>query len=796
MLEDLRCAVRALRRSPMTGAVSALTLGLGIGGAAAVFSVVDAVLLRPLPFPHPERLVRIWEVTPDGTPFSMSPANYLDLRAAARSLDTVAAYGELDSTAVLTEAGDPRRVLTVPVSSSMAGVLGISPALGRHFSADEDHPASSQRAVILGDGLWRERFDGDLAVVGRSIVLDGQRFTVVGVMPAGFDFPARTEAWIPLRADARRDRDDKELAVVARLAPGATLAQARGELREFARRLSQDHPQSNAGWSADALPFHEWIVAPRVRHGVWVLFGAVGLLLLLACANVANLLIALGIARQGEIRIRMALGATRGRLARQLFTESALLAVFGIGAGVLVAMWSVEAVHVLGDGRIPRLDSVRIDSTVLGFACLAGIMSCVLFGIAPALHAVRVDPGVGMHAGVRYTPGGRRIRQGLVIVEVALALILLVGAGLLGNSFLRLLRVDTGFQPAGLIAMPLNVSPDRYAGDRLAAFYADLLERVRGLPSVAAAGATSTDPFRQFGFSNTVTPEERAAEAPASGLVQAGWRSVTPGFFEAMGIPVLAGRTFTATDRQGGERVVVVSASLARQLWPGQGAVGRRIFWGGTSGRTRTVVGVTGDFRDVRPEAEPDPMLFLPHAQVDLPAMTLIVRSPLDIGQMAPALRFVLREADAALPPGDIHRVEASRVEAAAEPRFHLSLLAAFAAIALVLAVSGVYATMAFDLAERRREIAVRLALGASPRAMAGLLLREGTGLAVAGTIAGAAVAAGLARALRSLLFDVAPTDPWTFAVAAATVVIAAAAACYLPARRAGRLDPLTILRQ
>ena len=794
MIQDLAYAVRNLRRHPFIGAVAVLTLALGIGGATAVFSVVDAVLLRPLPFESPDRLVRVFEVTPDGVPFSFSAQNFFDLEAGTKALEHVAAFREA-GTMVLGDAGEPRRVVAVPISASLPEVVGVAPALGRFFGRDEDRVESAERPVVLADALWRERFGGATTVIGRTIRLDGESFTVVGVMPPGFDFPRAADAWVPLRGNPRADRDDKELAVIGRLAAGASLTQARGELRTFGSALSDARPKSNRGWSAGAILFDEWLVAPRFRDAVWVLFGAVGLLLVLACANVANLLVAHGATRQGEMRIRAALGAGRARLARQLFTESAVLGGLGTSAGVLVASWSIAAVHALGDTRVPRLEEVRVDATVLGFACLAGMMSCLVFGLAPAIHAARVDLRAGMDAGVRHTAGGRRLRHALVAAEVALALVLLVSAGLLANSFMRLVRVDSGFNPAGVIAVSLEVSPARYPDDRLAAFYSELLDRVRAVPGVTSAAATSTSPFRQFGFSNNVTPEDRAATAPPSGLVQADWRSVTPGFFETLRIPVIAGRTFAPGDRQDAERVVVVSQSLARLLWPDAGAVGKRIYWGGTTGRTRTVVGVAADFQDKQLDAAAGPMLFVPHAQVDVPGMTVVVRTPLDAAAIAPALRAAVRSLDGSLPPPEVHAVGASRAAAAAGPRFNTALLGAFAAIAFVLAVTGVYAMLAFTAIERRRELAVRIALGASARAIVRLLVAGGLTPTAVGLAVGLALAAASTRVLRSLLFDIAPTDPWTFGGAAVILLAAAALACYLPARRAGRLDPVTVLR-
>lgn len=793
MLRDLRFAIRGLRQSPLGAAVAVITLGLGIGGATAVFSVVQAVLLRPLPFFEPDRLVRVWELTREGNRFSFSEPNYLDLREQTRSLQQVAAYND-GVTAVLAEGGEPQRIRAVRVSASLCDVLGVRPQLGRMFSDAEDRAGAPDARVLLSDGLWRRRFNADPGIVGHLITLDSRPFVVTGVMPAGFQFPDHSDAWIPLGANPASDRGNKELAVIGRLARGTTPAQLEDDLRDIARRLSRLDPEANAGWSIGAAPFSDWLIAPRFRDAVWVLFGAVGVLLLLACANVANLLAARAAARRAEIRVRAALGASRSRLVRQLFTEAALLAALGTGAGVLFAVWSVDGVRALGLGRVPRLDGLLIDTTVLGFACLAGAVSCLVFGLAPVLHAVRVDIGSAADDNLRHTSGNRKLRHALVVIEVALALLLLVSAGLMAGSFVRLMRVDQGFDTADTIAMPIELSPARHPEDRVAGFYGDLLERIRAVPGVVAAGASSTNPFRQSGFSNSVTPEALAAEAPPSGLVQAGWRSVTPGFFDAMRIPILQGRAFGPADG-GAERVVIVSERLARRLWPGEPAVGQRIYWGGTTGQTRTVIGVAGDIRDVRLETEPPPMLFLPHAQVDLPAMTVIVRTPLGAA-LAPALRDVVRGLDPALPAPPIYEMEVSRAEVAAGPRFNLLLFTAFATLAVVLAVSGVYAMLAFTVLERRRDIAVRLALGADGARVTRLVLQNGLTLALAGIAVGSLAALVLTRVLSTQLYGIEPTDPLTFAAAAAALLGVAALACYVPARHASRLDPMTILRE
>jgi predicted permease len=796
MLQHLRHARRSLLRSPLITAAAVITLGLGIGGATAVFSIVQAIVLRPLPFPQPDRLVRIWELTREGGRFPFSAPDYLDMADQSRTLQHIAAYDDAGATAVLADGGEPRRLTVTPVSSSFTDVLGMHPATGRMFTASEDRPGSGAGHVVLSDRIWRERFGAAPSILERAVTLDGRPFVVSGVMPAGFDFPGGTDAWIPLAADPRGERDGKSLAVIGRLAPGATLAQLRQEAREIARRTADAYPESNAGWSADAVPFSEWIVAPRVRDAVWVLFGAVTLLLLLACANVANLLVAQAESRRAEMQVRAALGASRARLVRHLLAESGMLALVGTAAGVLIAAWSVDAVRSLGSGRVPRLDELRLDGAVLAFGCLAGAASCLIFGLAPALHATRIDLRSGMDEGLRYSAGGQRLRRALLVFEVALALLLIVGAGLMANSFVRLVRVDPGFRTDGVLAMPIDLPSSRYSEAAAAGFYSSLLDRVRAIPGVTSAGATATNPFRQVGFSNNVTPEDRAAEAPPSGLVQAGWRSVTPGFFETLNIPLLSGRTFASTDDSSAERVVVITEGLARRLWPRGSAVGQRIYWGGTTGRTRTVIGVVRDIRDHDLDAVPPPILFVPYAQVQLPSMTIVVRTAAGMASVAPAMRQAARDLDPLLPPPPIDDVAASRAQSTAGPRFNLSMLAAFAAIALALAATGVYAMVAFTVSARRREIAVRMALGADGARVARLVVRNGVGLAIAGVAAGTLAAFLVTRVLSGLLYGVTPTDPLTFAGAAALLVVVAALACYIPARQASRVDPVSILRE
>jgi predicted permease len=794
MRHDLRSAVRTLLRRPAMMVTAALTLGVGIGAATAIFSVVYTLLLKPLEFPGGDRLVRVWELTPERERFPASGPDYLDFREAATAFEALGAFNSMRRSMTLVGDGDASRIEAVPVTAGFFEVMGVEPMLGRVFTQEEDRHAGDSRQIVLGHAMWRARFGGSPLAIGRTITLDREPFVVAGVMPAGFDFPFEAEAWVPATPDSPAMTEGKALEMIGRLRPGVTIERARADVEAAAAVMAERDPDANAGWSADVAPFREWLVTPRFRAALLVLFGAVGCLLLLACANVANLLMAQASRRHAEMRLRTALGARRSQLARLMFVESALLAATGSAAGLLIAMWTIAGLRVVGGGRIPRLDEIALHAPVLVFAVGLAVVSCAIFGIAPAMHASRLDLRSSLDSGFRFTRRGRRARGVIVAAEVALAVVLLTGAGLLAVSFARLAAVHPGFETEHLVSVPIGLPSPQYA-EAAGPFYASLIESIEAIPGVEAAAATTTNPFRQVGFANNVTPEEAAPFAPPSGLVQAGWRAVTPGYFEAAGVPVVAGRAFTRDDRDGGAPVVIVSEGLAARLWPGQDAVGRRILWGGLTGRPRDVVGVAGDIRDFALDAEALPMLFLPHAQVPLPSMTLLVRSTRPEA-LSPAIRAEIRRMDAGLPVPDVTRVEDNRARAFAGPRFNAWLLGAFAVIAVGLAVTGVYAMLAFAIGERRREIAVRLTLGARPSTIVRMVVGEGMRMTVAGLAAGLVAAAWLTRYLGALLFDVGATDPATFTAVAVALIVLALAASLIPARAASRMNPLEGLRE
>jgi predicted permease len=788
VLLDVRYAFRRLRGSPGFTAAAILTLALGIGATAATFSIVDATVLEPLPFPESGRLVRLREVTPEGNPFPFSEPDFLDYAASFRTLRGLAAMKPVQTT--LTGAGEPQRVEGSAVSSSLFPVLGIQVARGRAFT-DRDDREGGPRVALVSPALAR-RLGGPDAV-DRVVRLDGPPVTIVGVLPVGAAFPPG-DLWLPLRASADADRTDKWLDVIGRLAPGATLADAQAEATVIATDLARAHPSAR-GWRAQVVPLADWLIGPGLRRMVWVLLGAVALLLVLACANVGGLLLARAVARRGEMGVRAALGAGRTRLVRQLMTENLLLSAIGGGIGVLIAFWMLDASAPLLDGVLPLGRVARIDFSVLAVTAAVVLAAALGFGLAPALHAAGGDLQSSLRpAARRSTPDGRRWADALVGVQVAIAMLLLVGACLLMGSLARLLRVDPGFDVREIVTVPLRLPAPAYAEEARPIFFRDALARLDALPSIESASATATNPFKEWGFANDVTPEDRAADAPPGGLLQAGWRAVTPGFFDTLKIPVLRGRTFTSADRADAMPVAVISDSLARRLWPGRDAVGRRVYWGGVDGEPRTVVGVVADIRDVRLDADPTPTMYLAYEQLPLDSMTLLLRTRPGAAGVAADVRRTLHAIDPALPVPDVRPLEANRAAAISAPRFRTLLLVLFGGVALLLAAIGLYAVVAFTVAQRTREIAIRIAVGAQPRQVVRLFFRRGVWLTCVGGAIGLAAAWMLTGVLRSLLYQIDARDPRMFALAAALLAAITLLASYLPARRAARFDPVEAL--
>ncbi len=792
-MQDIRHAMRALRRLPGFSALAVLTLSLAIAATTTIFGVVDAVIVRPLPFAAPEGLIQIRETAPSGAEFPASEPDFLDFAAQNRSLAALAAYRPADVT--LTGSGDPLRLHAVAASQSLFSVLGVRPAMGRGFLQEEDAPDAPTNVVVLSHALWSARFGGDSTVIGQTVELDGRPHTVVGVMPAGYQFPA-ADAFVPLHASVGSDRTDHWLDLVGRMQPGVSVSGAQRDLVRVAGDLGAVHPMSK-GWGARAFPLSRALVDDNFRRAGWVLLAATGLLLLLACANVANLLLARGFAREGELGVRAAIGAGRWRLVRQLLTESGVLVVLAAAVGLLGTLWGIEGVRAVGAGRIPRLGEVAADGRVVVAALVLAAVTSVACGLAPALRATRVDPARALAQGARagISRRHRRVRDVLVVVQVALSMVLLAGAGLMIRSFARLATAGTGFDAAHVLAVNVALPSHRYGEARRSAFFERLAERLSAVPGVRAVGATSVDPFSGFSLMNDVTPEDRVATTPPTGYMQAGWRSVAPGFFDAMRIPIVRGRVFSAADASNGPSVAVVSRMLANALWPGENVVGKRLYWGGTDGEPRTIVGVVGDIRDVAPERASMPMLFVPASQVPMAAMTFVVRSAGEPTALAGAVRDAIQRMDPMLPVADVHPLARNRVNAMAAPRFHVLLMASFAVLALVLATSGLSAVIAFNVTRRRREIGIRLAIGAERRSVVAGFVRSGLVLTGIGMAAGLVVFWMLSRFMRGLLYGVAPNDPVTFWVVALVLGTAALLASYLAARRAAEVSPTEALR-
>jgi putative ABC transport system permease protein len=799
LLDDARFALRNLRRRPALPVLAILTLALGIGSTVAIWTLVDALLLRPLPFADAGELVRVVEVNPHGDDFSGAEADYLDFRARNRSLSGLGAYRPerliLAGPGSTAGAGEPVQVDAAAASASLFGVLGATPLAGRTFLAEEDRPGSEAPVALIGEGLWRRRFGADPGAIGRSILLDGVPHRLVGVVPARRALPVEAELWVPLAADPGARRNAHWLTLVGRLRRGTSRVQAQADLQAVAAQLAAEHPRTNAGWSVRVEGFRRWMVGPEVERRVLLLLAAVAFLLLVACANVANLLLAAGAGRSGELAVRAACGAGRGRLVRQLLTETAVLALLAGGLGLLLAGWLVDLLVALAPAGLTAVQPVAVDGRVAAFALALSLAAVFAAGLLPALGASRLAAARRLAGGQRVAGGeGRRLRTALVVAELALATSLLVVAGVAGGSFARLRSVDTGFAADGVLAAPLALPQSGVEDTEVQALVASLLARVGGLPGVTAVGATTTNPLRQYGFSNDVTPEEQAAEAPPGGLLQAGWRSVTPGFFRALGVPLLAGRAFTAADTADSPKVVVVSKTLAERLWPGRPAVGRRLFWGGVDGTPYTVVGVSGDLRDVRLDAAPPPLMFLPFDRVPVPQLTLLVRAPGAPG-VAAAVREAVRQVAPELPPPSVTPLASNLSGAVAEPRFVTVLLACFAAATLLLAGVGIYGMLSTLVSRRRREIGVRLALGAAPRDVRRLVVRQGMAPAALGVALGLAGTLAVYRLLAAVFYQVGSSGAGAFAGAAAVLLTAAFLAVSVPARRAAQVASGEALR-
>ncbi len=809
---DLGLGIRGLLRRPLLTGVALVTLALGIGANAAIFSVVRAVLLRPLPYDAPDRLVRVTgRNTATGDAGNLSPADFYDLEHDARTIERMGVHGFIDRFTLGGDGRDAERVGTVRVTEGFFPTLGVDAALGRVFAADEDRPGAPPVAVI-SDGLWRRRFGGDPAIVGRTVAINAVPTTIVGVLPPAFrhveEDPARAaDLFMLYQFDrAQPNRGGHFVRAVARLRPGRTVAEAGAELTGIAARLASEYPASNTDRGVRVQPLRDAIVA-GARPVLLLLLGASGFVLLVVCANVANLLLAAGAARQRELAVRAALGAGRGRLVRQMLTESLVLGGAGAAGGLLVATLAMPLLTALSAAGMPRVSDVRIDAAVLAFTAAVTVAASVAFGLLPALALLGPDVHEALKQGGRQ-PGTLvhgRARDALILGEVAVSVVLLVGAGLLVESLWRLQAVDPGFDASHAVTMSVALPTARYAEGTEIPFYQQLEERIRQLPGVAQVGAVNILPLSNNYDGRGIQIDDHP-QPPGQGPSPEA-RSITPGYFAAMGIPLARGRVFDARDRTDAPLVAIVSDSMARRYWPGADALGRRItFNAGVSdeGRrdvggpgSREIVGIVGDVKHLGlAEEEGIPTFYTPHAQQpSYHAMTLVVRTAGDPGALVASVRSALSQMDAEVPLADVRSLDQVLSNAAAEPAVRTGLFALFAGLALVLAAVGVYGVVGYLVAQRTQEIGVRMALGASPAAVLAMVVRDGMRPVLLGMAVGLVGALALSRLLQALLFGVSATNATAYLAACGALALASLFATLVPAWRAIGVDPVTALR-
>ena len=790
--QDIRYAARSLRKSPGFTLVAAITLALGVGANTAIFSVVNAVMLRPLPFSNPGQLVRIWESNVErGWPtFATSHPNFLDWRAQAKSFQAMAAMDNIGLT--WTSGGEAEVLLGMRVTATFLPTLQVTPTLGRNFLDEEDRTGGNTRVVLLGHGFWQRAFGGDPSAIGRTMTLNAQPYTIVGVLPASFRWGGTTDILAPLAPDPARNRADHRLSVIARLADGVSLQHATSELEAMAARLAAQYPESNKGWSVRLLSFDDWLVPESTRRSLLVLLGAVALVLLIACGNVVNLLLARGTRRQRELSIRAAMGATRARVAGQLLWESCLIALLAAGIGVAMSLAAVRLLIALGPDSVPRLDEVSIDGTVLAYALGVALTTMIAFGLAPAIQAARQDPQASLRADSRGSTAGtgsRRIRAALTVAEVALSVALLIGAGLLIRSFARLQQVTPGFNTSGVMTARVGLPNTAYpGGPPKRAFFERFLTDLRGRPGIEAAAIASGPPLSgDFTAGDVKLPTQSNEEAGS-----AAWRLAGPGYFAALGIP-LRGREFTSQDVTEAPPVAIISAALAERYFPNEDPIGRTLIMRSFTEEPHTIVGVAGDVKTFGLEA--DAGLVFYGAATQYPTwnpMSLVWRSS---GPTVDTVRASLRSIDPSVPLAAVASMDTLFEQSLGPRRFNLYLLSAFAIVALALAAIGLFGVMAYLVSQRTREIGVRLALGASRREVFRQILGRGLVLAGLGAAIGIGAAMGLSQVMETLLFSVSRRDPVTFIAVPVALVIVAALACYLPARRAMRVDPVVALR-
>ena len=796
LLADLRYAVRTLRRSPVFTTATVLTMALTIGANTAIFSVVNSVLIRPLPFTAPDRLMQVNEKNDklNLASFAASVLNYLSWKEQTRSFQELGAIG--NGIYTLTGKGDPEQLSGATITPSLLPILGIHPLQGRDFAAGDDRPGAPPVALV-SQAFLRHHFAGEHSAIGAHLTLNGIDYTIVGVAPPGLPFLTGGDIWTPLTIDPGREiRLNHVIQVYGRLRPGVTPQQAQTEMNVVATRVGAQFPEVK-DWGIQLLDFTGTIVPGSLRTALLVLLGAVAFVLLIACANVANLLLSRAASRNKEIAVRTALGASRKRLLAQLLTESLLLSVAGGATGLLAALWSVKLVNrSLPPGLLP-VSEVTVDSSVLLFAFAVTLLTGLLFGLAPAWHAARADLNSVLKQGSRSSIGGQRliVRNGLVAGELALATVLLVGAGLLLQSLSRLQQVHLGFRPDGIlsfqIALPATKYPDQVKRWSL---YRDVLQSLHTIPGVAGAAMSSGIPMGQGSFNRSPFMSASASILPEGTAVPIDWRIASPGYFQLMGIPLLQGRDFTDQDGPQSTDVIVLSRAAARKFWGDENPIGK-VLHRPTVAAGYTVVGVVGEVRHTALNQE-YPCLYFSSATRVAPLMDIVIRTQGRPETLLPSARARIHEIDPELPLSNVRTLVDYVYNNAAQPRLNAALLGVFAAVALLIAAIGVYGVLAYSVNQRTREIGLRMALGAQPSGVLWWIASQGMIVAIAGITLGLAAAYAMSRVLSTLLFDIQPRDSLTFTAVAAILSAVALTACIVPAVRASRVDPIIALRE
>jgi predicted permease len=815
-LADIRFALRMLRKSPGFTAIAVLTLALGIGASTAVFSLVNAVLVKPLPFPHAERIVFPWRLPKQGLNlgFDTYPWGRVDFLFFSQQTKAFEDFGAfLSDSFNLTGSGDPVRIDGLRASAGFFPALGVSPALGRTFTDQEDRPGN-EREVILSDGLWRSRFGSDPKILGRSIELNGSPYAVIGVMPPGFVFPRANEMphvftfapqvqlWVPLALNrgSMIPNEPDELAVLGRLKPGITLAQGQTDMDVMGKRL-ENQRRNGQGWFNSKVTPVARQAAGDTRQPLLLILAAVGVVLLIACSNVASLLLSRSLGRKRELTLRATLGAGSSRLIRQLLTESVVLAGLGGIVGIFLAEAGIYFVKAFGPSSIPRLSETSLDLRVLAFALGLTLLTGILFGLAPAFGATRenlVDPlkAGGQRSGS--SPAAQRARNFLLVSQIALAMVLVIAAGLLTRTFYRLLSVDPGFHPAHALTFELTLPASKYSDQaHIVSVYQEVLRHLQALPGVQSAGVTETIPLDGATESTAI----RFSDHPPTSTLDipmANYTMVSPGYFSAVGTPILRGRPFLESDTASSMPVGVISAALAKKYWPGQDPIGKQIAPRGLAFPTETIIGVAADVKRISLREAPPPEMYVPYTQKVWPSlltMDVVVRTTQNPTSLAASARNAIHSVDPDLPLANIKPLADIFSDSMTESRFSMLLLAAFGALALLLAMIGMYGVISYSVAQRTQEIGIRMALGAQRRSVFQMVIGQGARLASLGIALGLAASLAVTRLINSFLYGVQPTDPLTFVAVALLLTLVALFACYVPARRATRVDPLVALR-